>query len=705
MERRKTARGRGKLSARGEDVAMPAAELMAQPVEEHGAGGRVVKVGGEERRLNARPDPLDFRDRMYEATLVEVPPHSDLDAYRARKVPVLDQGSEGACTGAALATVAHYLLRSRRVGPSEARVSIRMLYEMAKRYDEWEGTDYSGSSARGAMKGWHKHGVCLDDHWKYAPGQPDRVLNDLRARDAASRPLGSYYRVNHTDLVAMHAAITEVGVLYATACVHEGWLTPNADGTIPYDSNKRPLGGHAFVLVGYDHDGFWLQNSWDTKWGAGGLAHITYDDWLANGTDVWVARLGAAVTLSEAASTVFLKLRSATAESYTQEDLRPHIVSVGNNGEFRIGGRYGTTAADVAQIFDNDFPRITANWARKRILIYAHGGLSSEEGALERIADYRRVLLESEVYPLAFIWKTDYWSTLKNMLDDASMKRRPEGFVSGTKDFLLDRADDMLEPLARVATGKGEWSEMKENAMRSTVRTTGAARTVVQHLAQLHEKNVEIHIVAHSAGAVLHAPIVQLLSTTGAIAHDLGGFSETLRGQAGLGVPIESCTLWAPACTTKLFHDAYVPALNSGAIRSLAIFTLTDDAEQDDDCARVYNKSLLYLVSNAFEARFRIPLLRPDGEPITGMEKFLTKDAMLKALITAGRIDHVRAPNTNAPGTPRASTATTHGGFDDDIPTVRATLARVLGAKAPAMTQFLPSSQSQKDQRRMLLKS
>ena len=28
-----------------------------------------------------------------------------------------------------------------------------MLYEMAKKYDEWEGEDYVGSSARGAIKG------------------------------------------------------------------------------------------------------------------------------------------------------------------------------------------------------------------------------------------------------------------------------------------------------------------------------------------------------------------------------------------------------------------------------------------------------------------------------------------------------------------------------------------------------------------------
>ena len=56
-------------------------------------------------------------------------------------------------------------------------------------------------------------------------------------------------------------------------------------------------GGHAFAVVAYDAEGFWIQNSWGPGWGLGGFARIGYDDWLANGTDVWVARLGAPVVL------------------------------------------------------------------------------------------------------------------------------------------------------------------------------------------------------------------------------------------------------------------------------------------------------------------------------------------------------------------------------------------------------------------------
>jgi len=186
-----------------------------------------------DRVLNALPDTLDFRDQLYIPTLVRVPRVSDIDGFRAKAIPVLDQGREGACTGFGLATVANYLLRVRGEEPDADEVSAWMLYTMAKRYDEWPGENYDGSSARGAMKGWHKHGLCALTLWK--DGKAETTLSDQRAADAIKRPLGAYFRVNHKDLVAMHAAISEVGILYATSQVHEGWQNVGTDGIIAWE--------------------------------------------------------------------------------------------------------------------------------------------------------------------------------------------------------------------------------------------------------------------------------------------------------------------------------------------------------------------------------------------------------------------------------------------------------------------------------------
>src|SRR6476659_9679536 len=182
------------------------------------------------RTLDARPDTLDFRDSMFQASLIEVPTERPLAEYLKARVPILDQGHEGACTGFGLATVVHYLLRTRRVVPDRAEVSPWMLYDMARRYDEWPGENYEGASARGAMKGWQKHGVCSKANWP--KGDRDTERYRVRFAEALRRPLGAYLRVNHKDVIAMHTAISEVGILYATASVHDGWDDVGPKGTI-----------------------------------------------------------------------------------------------------------------------------------------------------------------------------------------------------------------------------------------------------------------------------------------------------------------------------------------------------------------------------------------------------------------------------------------------------------------------------------------
>jgi hypothetical protein len=653
------------------------------------------------RVFDARPDSMDFRDKMYEASLVEVPPRMDLESYTKFNIPILDQGQEGACTGFGLATVANYLLSKRTINPDSEKVSPRMYYEMAKRYDEWPGEDYNGSSARGAMKGWHKHGVCSEQHWPYEVSIPDRNLTAERIQNATSRPLGAYFRVNHKNLVSMHAAIAEVGILYATAIVHEGWQQIDSKGVIPLKA--QTLGGHAFAIVGYDDRGFWVQNSWGSNWGKDGFALVTYNDWLLHSTDVWVARLGVPLTVQNQSASVNNTAFGEKPDTYNFQDLRPHIISIGNEGQLRTSGVYGTSAIDVEEILTKDFTTITKNWKKKRLMLYAHGGLTSEDLAIQRVADYRNALLAAEVYPLSFIWKSDYWTTLKNILSDALSRRRPEGFLDSTKDFMLDRLDDALEPIARNLTGKAQWDEMKENALMATTSSTGGARFALKLIAKLMEQDpkIEIHIVGHSAGSIFHAPLVQLLT-----APKKKIKTGIMKGKTGLGQKIKTCTMWAPACTMDIFRAAYQPSIENKAIEQFSLFTLTDKAEQDDHLANIYHKSLLYMVSNAFEEKARIPIFR-DGKALLGMEKFIEdkdNEDVKKLFKSRNNADWIRSPNTEPDGSASHSTSTSHGGFDDDKPTLIATLKRILGTrkKVNENFNFRPSQSSLKDKRGML---
>ena len=334
-------------------------------------------------------DPLDLRGLMYESGLFELPFKLD----NRKKVPVvLDQGTEGACTGFGLAAVVNFLHHNRgdfsaaqkaKYEKKENGASARMLYEMARRYDEWQGENYDGSSVRGAMKGWAKHGVCTWGQWPYNANDPGR-LTPSRQFDALRHTLGAYFRVRHLHLNQMQAALKEAGILYASASVHEGWRRVGGDGIIRY--SPRLIGGHAFAIVGYDDRGFWVQNSWGPRWGNKGFCHLGYDDWLENGYDCWVARLGVPVLALPEDARDRIHGRAAefgyiADEAVELNDIRPHFVNLGNDGRFSQSGRYSNDPDDVDEVVLKGFKNTAASWSGPRKLaIYCHGGLNSGEG-------------------------------------------------------------------------------------------------------------------------------------------------------------------------------------------------------------------------------------------------------------------------------------------------------------------------------------
>ena len=143
----------------------------------------------------------------------------------------------------------------------------------------------------------------------------------------------------------------------------------------------------------------------------------------------------------------------------------------------------------------------------------------------------------------------------------------------------------------------------------------------------------------------------------------------------------------APAITVETFKRLLLPDINKGRCPRPTIYALSDVGERDDTVGP-YGKSLLYLVSNAFEAQRETPIL--------GMERFISSasqdpnkelvdrevEAMLKkdvdglpSLVIAG------AGPKAAVLTPSLSRSETHGGFDNDENTMNSVLFRILRNK------------------------
>ena len=217
--------------------------------------GGQIRTTFQTAKFDARPDRLDFRDLAYASPLRSLAPcWPDDNQLRAWLPPcikarlVLDQGREGACTGFGLAAVVNQLFWVRHLGAEAAApfdpVSPRMLYELARRYDEWQGDGYEGSSCRGALKGWHKHGVCADALWRYRGKDGDvRLLRPAEGWDvdAVSRPLGVYYRVNRKSVVDMQSAIEQIGAVYVSARIHDGWDRVPEVAKAPRSHGELPL--------------------------------------------------------------------------------------------------------------------------------------------------------------------------------------------------------------------------------------------------------------------------------------------------------------------------------------------------------------------------------------------------------------------------------------------------------------------------------
>lgn len=337
------------------------------------------------------------------------------------------------------------------------------------------------------------------------------------------------------------------------------------------------------------------------------------------------------------------------------EALKPHVIALDDG---RLGReatphpqtakRFTTVEADIDAIFRTHLPAFIEEkgLGTVPIVLYAHGGLVGVEAGFATAHQQVQWWKDNGVYPIHFVWKsgamTAIWDAIGRWVTGGS-----RGPLGDAKDFLIEKG-------ARAIGGEPVWRDMKLDAAASSDKA-GGARVFVTKLREWMKDNPDrasIHALGHSAGSIFHAHLVPVALEA--------------------GIPrFETVTFLAPAVRMDTFRTLLLP--HTDKIGKLTIFTMTEKAELDDNCFTHYGKSLLCLVSAAFEPN--------PGTRILGLHKDIQADGAVRHLLEGPAGELVLTPNKNSGD--RASGADSHGGFDNDPRTMESVLLRVTGLKKP----------------------
>jgi hypothetical protein len=575
------------------------------------------------------------------------------------------------CTGFALAAAVNYLIRSRG-GRDAPSVSPRMMYEMAQEYDR--AAYLSGSTMRGALIGWQRRGVTTEEQWPYHPddehGQVHGRVTVGRLNDARTRQLPSadYRSINVGDISAMKTALAEHKVLYVVAEIHTGWFRaymphPEHDDRnillIDHAEGDASKGAHAFLIVGYNEDGFWVHNSWGPRWGEGGDALLSFRDWELHGKGVWALQIkddDAATWPKPPAAQQAEVPVSREVQEATARRMWRHIVTLGDDGRLKPSGLYGSDDDMLKNLFYM-FKQETSTWTKPRLLIYADDGSSALPRTIEELAPLRDRLMSEEIYPIFVVWDVPWHPDLDDelTLDDTfatAVDRKQVNIGTDESPELVDKSFWQYEYQVPQGLAVMMWRAIRDRARHAASLDDGGLKLLAERIRyRWNDKPFALHLVAHGVGDFGLSELASLLE-----------------------VPVTSCELWGPATTIADFERTYGTMLDDGRLGQVTVTVLDDIAERADRIGN-YEESILCLASNVlsvegidsperfhygprseapaspadFEDAQWFHRVRRDPEPILGLHRFLSTSPQIASRADKVHIDTVGSTHLAMP--------------------------------------------------------
>lgn len=440
--------------------------------------------------------------------------------------------------------------------------------------------------------------------------------------------------------------------------------------------------GHAFAFLGYNEHGFIVRDSWGDTWGYFGFAVLGAPVANRAGQEIVHSDDLGANPFESAAKPAGASASADDKDRWTRDMAYRHMLVMGNNGQplNRIVSKGSAAAASEFVCRERPDEWLSKAGNPKRVIVYCHGGLNSEEVSLKRTQIMAPYFSEKKnAYPIYITWKTGMQESISDILRD-SASRLPSLRSGGVGDFFRKKMEDAkraaLEASDRAVEAVCEklakpiWTQMKQNAEASAADDAGMAILAdsLKALAKMHP-GLEIHLVGHSAGSIMFGHLLTLMRER--------------------KLKVETLTLYAPACTLGFALEHYESAIGKVvAAKNVTINMLTEKRERDDNVVSIYNKSLLYLVSRALEVRHKTPLMGMQREwlnwtddqarrlwgdhgaiEVRDWQAFVRKSGLKPPVLTSAA--------QVSDGVERIASA--HGSFDNDVKVVAATLGRVSG--------------------------
>jgi hypothetical protein len=369
--------------------------------------------------------------------------------------------------------------------------------------------------------------------------------------------------------------------------------------------------------------------------------------------DAWVLQLGvrapsafSAVPRPSLAGVVTPGVVAAT----NRGDIVGHLINI-DDGRYITGGKYASpTALEMNETVKRlSTPNSNGGLGYDHLVIYAHGGLNTLDDEANRIATWKRrdIFGRNKIYNFHLMWGSGFIDEAFGPISDT-----PGGRAAGLIGDLI------FETGIGKALGSAAWRNMKQDAAAAFTESPeydGGYVGLSPLLNGLDKAGTrpKLHLVGHSAGAIV-----------------LGRLLGALDRFELKNIELASIHLMAPACTAQFFKDQYGRYLDGGGALTLTdkiyLYNLHADLEAADTVGvsglPSYGRSLLYLVSRAYEDN--------PNTPLAGMEIY--KGALPNSAQKL-EIDYSRSAET---------ASTSHGGFDNDAATLSTIMLRILGHPA-----------------------